>query len=428
MKVIGWEGFLMDVSEIKRVFTLALRIGDMLIVNGATTMIVETTMAQIMERYGLPDCHPNVFPTSLSLSLDHPDLEYPLTEIRRIRHRNSNYDHLLVIFGLVDRIQRDNLSPEAALAALEGLKRLSFHDPLWLHLLSWAGACAASALLLQGNWTEIAACFLIVLPAQFCRQWIVKKKVPAPFGDLCAASVGTALVLGISTSHLTLNMDVVITASLYGLLPGAAIVTFTQELIEGDLLSSAARGLEAFLIGAAIAAGVGFVLDIWGHLSLAAQGQQAGITGWSWPWQILAACAASLCYGRALTVPRSLLLFAGLIGGCGWLLFLLIPEGRGQELFLATFLATFVVGCLGALFATFQRVPVLLYTLPGVFPFLPGGTLYQGMLAIAQGKSMNGLVLLVQAVAVGGTIAMGIALGSLIVDRLHRRIWVRRKE
>jgi uncharacterized membrane protein YjjP (DUF1212 family) len=410
----------MNGTEIKTVFDLTLRVGALLIANGATSQIVENTMQRMTDVYGLPPCHPNVFPTFFSLSLEHPDLEYPLTRVQRVRARTTNYACLVQILGLVERLQREYMSPQAALIALEDLARKPPPDPQWIRLLSWAGACAASTLLLQGNGIEIGICFLIVLPAQFCRQWIARQAVPAFFGDLFAAVVVTALALGISGSPLALRTNLVIAGSLFSLLPGAAIVTSAQELIDGDLLSSAARGLEAVLLGAAVAAGVGFTLTVAAQLALGSQVSHAGRVGWAWPLQLLAAGLASACYGRASTVPRFALLYAGLIGASGWLIYLLIPRHAGQELLLATFLATLIAGCFSRLIAALQQVPVVLYTLPGVFPFLPGYIVYQGMFAITQGKSSDGLVLLVQAVATGGTIALGITLSSLLTPALRR--------
>lgn len=331
-----------------------------------------------------------------------------------MRQRVTNYHRLVMVSALVERLQRDKLSPEAALSALEELERKPVKDPLWIHLLGWAGVCAASTLLLGGNVVEIVICFLIVLPAQFCRQWIAEKDVPSPVGDMFAAFLVTAITLNISRGRPAVNTNLVIAGSLFGLLPGAAIVSSAQDLI-----------------GAAIAAGVGFTLDIGVHLSLGAEVSRAVTVGWAWPWQIGAACVVSLCYGRALSIPRSALLYAGFIGGCGWLISLLIPQSGGQELLLATLLSMLVVGCISRLIEALQRIPVSVYTIPGVVPFLPGYTVYQGMLAIVQGQSTNGVVLLIQAVAIAGTIAMGIALSSFIdptLTHLRHPLPMQRKE
>jgi uncharacterized membrane protein YjjP (DUF1212 family) len=81
----------MDAPVIKSVFKLALRVGELLLTNGAATRTVEVTMQQIARSYGLPHCYPDASFTSLSLSLDHPDLDYTLTEIRRVRQHATRY-------------------------------------------------------------------------------------------------------------------------------------------------------------------------------------------------------------------------------------------------------------------------------------------------------------------------------------------------
>ena len=65
-----------------------------------------------------------------------------------MRARTTNYGRLVQVFALVERLQRDHVSPQAALAAVEELEHKPLPDPLWIRLLSWAGACAASTLLL----------------------------------------------------------------------------------------------------------------------------------------------------------------------------------------------------------------------------------------------------------------------------------------
>ena len=93
-------------------------------------------MQQITDVYGLPPCHPNVFPTFFSLSLEHPALEYPLTRVQRVRARTTNYGRLVQVFALVERLQQDRLSPQATLAAVEELARKPLPDPLAAKILN----------------------------------------------------------------------------------------------------------------------------------------------------------------------------------------------------------------------------------------------------------------------------------------------------
>ena len=47
------------------------------------------------------------------------------------------------------------------------------------------------------------------------------------------------------------------------LVPGLAITNAIRDTISGDLISGISRGLEAFLVAVAIAAGTGVILRLW---------------------------------------------------------------------------------------------------------------------------------------------------------------------
>jgi uncharacterized membrane protein YjjP (DUF1212 family) len=77
-------------------------------------------------------------------------------------------------------------------------------------------------------------------------------------GGLIASTVAvTAAGLGLST-----NMNTIIIGSIMTLVPGLAITNSIRDIIAGDYLSGLAKGVEALLIGAAIAAGVAVPLSL----------------------------------------------------------------------------------------------------------------------------------------------------------------------
>lgn len=402
-----------SVPAIKPIFTLTLRVGEVLLANGASTAQVEDAMRYVTSLYGLPQqyCHPNVVFTFLSLSFEHPSLESPLTSIRQVKKHGVNYSHIMTVFKIIEL----QLTPEEAIQQLDALERWPMTVSLATSLFCWAIACAASDLLLGGNIREIIACFLIVIPSQYCRLKIIRSKLPAPIGDMSAAALATVLALCILKTHFIIHTDLIIASSLFGILPGSAIVLSAQDLITGDLLSSGARGLEAFLTSAVIAAGVGLAISMGADLGLgniAMPFKQP--PGWDWLWQLMAAFIASTCFARATAIPRFATVAAGLIGASGWLVSLLLaPQTTGAVPFVATFVAALVVGCLSHLCSLIQRAPIGIYTIPGIFSLLPGLIIYHGMLTIAHSQSIPGLVLLVQAIAIGGVIAMGIAFSSI---------------
>jgi uncharacterized membrane protein YjjB (DUF3815 family) len=217
----------------------------------------------------------------------------------------------------------------------------------------------------------------------------------------------------------------VIAGGIMTLVPGAALLISVQDAISGNLLSAAARGLETLLHGAALASGVGVALtgalDLGLHISVQSSAGQV----WQMPIQVVAAFAASACYAVLNHVPRVALGTAGVAGAVGWLAYLLVLQVKDSPL-AATFLAAFVVGVLSWGFARGQHAPVSLFILPGILPLLPGVTIYTGMLELATNQSLQGLLLLVHAVFLGGALAAGVGLSDSLAPHLWRRRLTRR--
>ena len=59
------------------------------------------------------------------------------------------------------------------------------------------------------------------------------------------------------------NLNAIIVGGLMIFLPGLALTNAVRDSLAGDLLAGSARGLEAALIAASTAAGVGMVLALW---------------------------------------------------------------------------------------------------------------------------------------------------------------------
>ena len=90
--------------------------------------------------------------------------------------------------------------------------------------------------------------------------------------------------------------------------------------------------------------------------------------------QVLAAAVGTIAFSVLFSVPRAYYPYCGLIGGAGWVVYcLLISSVSSPE---ATFFATIVVILLSRLFAVWERCPVTLFLIPGIFPLVPGAGVY----------------------------------------------------
>ena len=80
--------------------------------------------------------------------------------------------------------------------------------------------------------------------------------------DFCGGAIA-ALSAGLFSIALPVNMDPAVIGAIMTLVPGVLLTTAVRDAITGDLLSGAARMVEAVFVSVAIAGGVGAALSIW---------------------------------------------------------------------------------------------------------------------------------------------------------------------
>ena len=80
------------------------------------------------------------------------------------------------------------------------------------------------------------------------------------FSAAWVAAVSVAVVQLMNLAGAACSIDKVIIGGIIPLVPGIALTNGVRDIAGCDYLSGTIRGIEALLIGAAIALGVGFVL------------------------------------------------------------------------------------------------------------------------------------------------------------------------
>jgi len=407
-------------QEVKRVLLLAMQAGELMLRAGAETSRVEETINILVNSYGLKYSHSIITPTGMYVSADDDNMEYPITLVRRVRNRGIDFSRISMVNDLSRRVSHGFLTIHEAETELHRIALTKPLYPFWLWVLAGAFTAAGTTLLLGGGVLDIIPTFVSSVLIIFMGLGLAKAKIPAIFLDLAAAALATAIALGVDWLGLPIHTTLVIAGGIIRLVPGAALLASVQDGISGDLLSSAARALEALLKGAALACGVGLALFGAAALGIPRPNENEANEVWQIPIQVVAAAFASACYAVSTNIPRLRILTAGLAGGVGWLTHLLTIKIWNAPL-VTTFVAAFIVGIVGWGLARWQHSPITLYILPGVLPLLPGITIYQGMLALTENRTVDGLVLLIQATFLGGALAAGVALSNSIAPAIWHK-------
>lgn len=140
--------------------------------------------------------------------------------------------------------------------------------------------------------------------------------------------------------------------------------------------------------------------------------------------QALIGFVGAITFAHIYRVPSRQLIYAGLVGSLGWLVFLATRDAWGEVG--GVFAAATAVAMTSEILARRREQPVLVFLIPGVIPLVPGAKAYLTMLAFLRDDYAEALVLLVSTVFVAGAVAAGVIVASSIFRTYSRVKHVRR--
>ncbi len=132
--------------------------------------------------------------------------------------------------------------------------------------------------------------------------------------------------------------------------------------------------------------------------------------------QFIVCFIASFSFAVLFSAPKRQLIFCGLTGAAGWLIYLLVIEKNGS-LALANLAASFTLTLLARIFAALERHPATVYLLAGIFPLVPGAGIYYTSYHFIRHEMDFFAKYGTETVIVAGSIVLGIVFGSSIPQR-----------
>lgn len=136
--------------------------------------------------------------------------------------------------------------------------------------------------------------------------------------------------------------------------------------------------------------------------------------------EIILAFIGSVCPGILYNVERRNLGWVGLCGMLGWITFNSL-YGLTDNLVLSTFLGAVVVGLYSESLARMLRAPTTVFSVPGIFPLVPGIAVYNTIQYIAHDKLYEAASKGIESISSAGAIAFGILLTSSVF-RMFKRL------
>ncbi|WKB37279.1 threonine/serine exporter family protein [Terrilactibacillus sp. S3-3] len=123
--------------------------------------------------------------------------------------------------------------------------------------------------------------------------------------------------------------------------------------------------------------------------------------------QVVLSFIATAAFGILFNIPGRPLVQGGVVGMIGWMVyFVLYTYFVGA--FAATFVAAFAIAIISQFFAKFYKTPVIVYSVSGIIPLVPGGLSYDVMHHFVENSYNMAIELASKAFILSGAIAMGL--------------------
>lgn len=252
-------------NHIPKVLKVIADAGTALLASGAEVYRVEDTMERLAAAYRIDPVEVIVLPTALFLYASNS-----ITVIRRIRRRSVN----LAVVAAINQLSRDVAATPISVEELEhriGQARTTLRYGTRANLLFAAVGAAAISQLMGGTPINILPALVAGALTQWVRQSLRGTGIAGGVADMVSAMVSVVPSLVVSSLSEP-HAGAVLVGGIMVLTPGLLMTTAVRDGIQGDLLSAAARILEAILSAGAIAAGASLSLYIY----LAAGGHWVG--------------------------------------------------------------------------------------------------------------------------------------------------------
>lgn len=136
---------------------------------------------------------------------------------------------------------------------------------------------------------------------------------------------------------------------------------------------------------------------------------------------------AALGFGIIFNAPRKMLIACGLVGMTGWIIYSLSFQMSADPM-KASFLGAFGVAIVAHLFAKRFKTPMIIFSVAGIIPLVPGGMAYNAMRHIVENDYLTSISFASMAFMVSGAIAMGLVFAEVIIQLLFRTMTARKRK
>lgn len=136
--------------------------------------------------------------------------------------------------------------------------------------------------------------------------------------------------------------------------------------------------------------------------------------------QLITSFIASAAFAVLFNAPKNSLLLCGLSGMLSWATYILLKTE--MDAMFSIVASSFIVGIVGQICARYQKKPVIIFSVAGIIPLVPGGLAYDAMRRFVENNYNEAVQLAAGAFLMSGSIAIGLILSEVLNQIITRKI------
>ncbi|MCV7290271.1 threonine/serine exporter family protein [Mycolicibacterium wolinskyi] len=409
----------------RKVLDLTIRLAEVMLSSGSGTADVVATAQDVAQAYQLTDCVVDITFTTIIVSALPTADSPPVTIMRAVRTRSTDYTRLAELDRLVRDITTGGVVVEQAHEAMDELTERPHPYPRWLATAGWAGFALGIAMLLGGSW--LTCLVAAVTSAAIDRVGRVLNRMGTPFFFQNVVGAALATLVAVAAYLFTgEGLTALVATGIVMLLSGLTLVGSMQDALTGHMITAVARLSDALFMTAGIVVGILAGLQIATVAGIEIQLHVDATETFVTPHRplpialaVVGATLAGVCLTIASYAPLRSVIPAGLAAGLAELVLIgLGAAGFGQVV--ATGIAAVGVGLFATLISIRRQAPALVTSTAGITPMLPGMAVFRAVFYFAvDDRFDDGLAQLLAAAATALALGAGVVMGELLGSPLR---------
>jgi len=409
-----------ELTDNMRALRLVATLCDQLLSRGMPASDVVYLGLEVTSAYCSRKVHIDISHTILTISQDRGIDREPLTLVRTVTSRGSDYHTLQLLEDLARSAGKEDI-----------ISRKRIYPPIVIHLAG-GGISAGVVMLYSHNpfmWliALLMGTMISLVIGRMTKMGLPSFYVQSLSGLIIILIAAATSLLAMTTIPVLaeVNPTLVIISGIVMLVAGMMIASAFQDALDEYYVTAMAHLLKVIMMTGGIVIGttVGLYIATRLGVHLAATPNHLSLADINYQYAGAAVLAASFAlgnYARPIAI-----ISAGLVGFLSlYVTLVLMSFDLGQ--IAASGVAAMVVGIAASLLSRLLKIPTIAIMSAGIIPLVPGLTLYSALHYISQSAPNTsdfdtGVAFLMRALLIAVVVAAGVTFGALMGRPARKR-------